>query len=68
MMEEISLETSPKNVMIQQDMINSENSINTTESTNTNTFQIFCQIGIDLLSWKILGKLMLLSGGGGGGG
>ena len=35
MMGEVSLETSPKNIMI-QDMINSENSMNTTESTRTN--------------------------------
>ena len=39
MMGEVSLETSPKNIMI-QDMINSENSMNTTESTDTNIFKI----------------------------
>ena len=39
---EKSLETSPKNIVI-QDMINSENSTNTTESTNTNILKcIFC--------------------------
>ena len=38
MMGEVSLETLPKNIMI-QDMINSENSMNTTESTNTNIFK-----------------------------
>ena len=36
---EASLEKSPKNIMI-QDIINSENSMNTTESTNTNIFKI----------------------------
>ena len=36
MMEEISLKTSLKNILI-QDMMNSGNSMNTTESTNTNT-------------------------------
>ena len=40
MMGEVSLETSPKNIMI-QGMINSKNSMNTTESTNTNIFKIF---------------------------
>ena len=35
MMGEVSLETSPKNIMI-QDTIKSENSMYTTESTNTN--------------------------------
>ena len=39
MMGEVSLETSPKNIMI-QDMINSENSMNTTESTHTDIFMI----------------------------
>ena len=38
-MGEVSLETSPKNIMI-QDMINSEKSMNTTESTNTNIFKL----------------------------
>ena len=38
MMGEVSLETSPKNIMI-QDMINSENSMTTTESTNTHIFK-----------------------------
>ena len=38
-MGEVSLETSPENIMI-QDMINSENSMNTTESTNTTIFKI----------------------------
>ena len=47
MIVEVSLETSPKNIMI-QDMIISENSMNPTESTNTNIFKInlvfqFCQ-------------------------
>ena len=37
-MGEVSLETSPKNIMI-QDKINSENSMNTIESTNTNIFK-----------------------------
>ena len=37
-MGEVSLQTLPKNIMI-QDMISSENSMNTTESTNTNTFK-----------------------------
>ena len=37
MMGEVSFEISPKNTMI-QDMINSENSMNTTESTKTNIF------------------------------
>ena len=40
MMREVSLETWQKNIII-QDMINSENSINTTESTNTNIFKMF---------------------------
>ena len=40
MMGEVSLKTSPKNIMI-QDMINSENSMNKTESTNTNIFKNF---------------------------
>ena len=39
MIGEVSLETSPKNIMI-QDMINSENGMYTTESTNTNIFKI----------------------------
>ena len=39
MMGEVSLEMSPKNIMIKH-MINSENSMNTTESTNTNIFKI----------------------------
>ena len=39
MMGEVSLEMSPKNIMI-QDMINLENSINTTGPTNTNIFKI----------------------------
>ena len=39
MMGEVSLEKSPENIMI-QDRINSENSMNTTESTNTNIFKI----------------------------
>ena len=38
MMGEVSLETSPKNIMI-QGMVNSENSINTAESTKTNIFK-----------------------------
>ena len=38
MMGEVSLEMSLKNIMI-QDMINSENSVNTNESTNTNIFK-----------------------------
>ena len=38
MMGEVSLETSPRNILI-QDMINSQNSINTTESTDTNIFK-----------------------------
>ena len=38
MMGEVSLETSPKNIMI-QDLINSENSMNTTESTNAYIFK-----------------------------
>ena len=38
MMGEVSLETSPRNIMT-QDMISSENSMNTTESTNTNIFK-----------------------------
>ena len=38
MMAEVSLETSPKNIMI-QDMINSENNMNTTVSTDTNIFK-----------------------------
>ena len=40
MMGEVSLETSPKNMMIQY-MINSKNGMNTTESTNTNIFKRF---------------------------
>ena len=49
-MGQVSLETSPKNIMI-QDMINSENSMNTTESTNTNTFKIIKeQYGASTLS------------------
>ena len=39
MMGEVSLDTSPKNIMI-QDMINSENNMNITELTNTNIFKI----------------------------
>ena len=39
MIGEVSLETSPQNIII-QDMINSENSMNTTESTNTNIFKM----------------------------
>ena len=39
MMGEVSLETSPKNICV-QDMINSENSKNTTESANTNIFKM----------------------------
>ena len=42
MMGEVSLEMLPKNIMI-QDMINSENSMNTTESTNTNIFKNIIQ-------------------------
>ena len=38
MMGGVSLQTSPKNIII-QDMINSEDSMNATESTNTNTFK-----------------------------
>ena len=38
MMGEVSLETSPKNIMI-QDMINSENSRKITGSANTNIFK-----------------------------
>ena len=44
MMGEVSLETSPKSIMI-QDMTNSEYSINTTESTNTNIFKIVSFVG-----------------------
>ena len=43
-MGEVSLETSAKNIMI-QDMINSENSVNTTESTNTNMFKTKSHFG-----------------------
>ena len=43
-MGEVSLETSPKNIMI-QDMINSENNMNITESTNTNIFRMFSTTG-----------------------
>ena len=39
MMEEVSLETSPKNIII-EDLINSVNSINRTESTNTNILKM----------------------------
>ena len=39
MMGEVSLETLPKNIMI-QDMINSKNNMNITELTNTNIFKI----------------------------
>ena len=38
MIGEVSLETLPKNML--QGMINSENSMNTTELTNTNIFKI----------------------------
>ena len=43
-MGEASLETSPKNIRI-QDMMNSENSTNTTESTNTNIFKNISTVG-----------------------
>ena len=46
----VSLETSPKNVMI-QDMINSENSMNTTESKYTNIFN-------EKNSWIINAKII----------
>ena len=40
----LAVETSPKNSVI-QDMINSENSMNTTESTNTNISKIKFDLG-----------------------
>ena len=51
-MGEVFLVTSPKNIMI-QDMINSENSMNTTKSTNTNIFRIN-----KLGNWVILFSLI----------
>ena len=39
MMEEVSLEASPKNIII-EDLINSVNSMNRTESTNTNILKM----------------------------
>ena len=57
MMGEVSLETSPKNIMI-QDTINSENSMYTTESTNTNIFKsrlvdhwISCDQNLKVICW-----------------
>ena len=51
MMGEVSLETSPKNIMI-QDMINSENSMNTTELTNTNIFKMHEHVCYETFSFK----------------
>ena len=48
MMVEVSLKTLPKNVMI-QGRINSENSMDTTESTNTNIQNFTCSDFGDLL-------------------
>ena len=59
MMGEVSLETSPKNIMI-QDMINSENSMNTTESTNTNIFKIVKQIDELLFHLKIVEEMAVI--------
>ena len=58
-MEEVSLEMSPKNIMI-QDMINSENSMNTTESTNTNIFKIVKQIDELLFHLKIVEEMAVI--------
>ena len=51
MMGEVSLEASPKDIMI-QDMINSENSTNTTESTNTNIFKMLEHVRYEPFSFK----------------
>ena len=51
MMGEVSLKASPKDIAI-QDMINSENSTNTTESTNTNIFKMLEHVCYETFSFK----------------